>query len=70
MRKLTPSPPLRDGEFAWIKFQTKCARSLLELSWMVKETILVRRPLIDILSLTPQSIVKFSDENHEPLTLF
>jgi transposase len=55
---------------SYIKFQTKMARSLLELSWMVKETMLVRRPLIDILSLTPQSIVKLSDEDHEPLTLF
>lgn len=55
---------------SYIKFQTKCPRSLLELSWMMKETMLVRRPLIDILSLTPQSIAKFSEESYVPLTLF
>ena len=55
---------------SYIKFQTKSVRSLLELSWMLKETILVRRHLIDILSLTPQSISKFSEDEYHPLTLF
>ncbi|MDP3781107.1 MAG: IS4 family transposase [Nitrosopumilaceae archaeon] len=55
---------------SYIKFQTKMLRSLLELSWMIKETVLVRRPLIDILSLTPTSISKFSDESYVPMTLF
>ncbi len=55
---------------SYIKFQTKCSRSLLGLSWMLKETILVRRSLIDILSLTPQSIAKFSEEGFSPQALF
>lgn len=55
---------------SYIKFQTKCSRSLLELSWMFKETVLVRRPLIDILSLTPHSIVKFNEEGFSQQTLF
>ena len=55
---------------SYIKFQTKMSRSLLELSWMMKETVLVRRPLIDILSLTPQSIAKFNEEGRTPPTLF
>lgn len=55
---------------SYIKFQTKCSRSLLELSWMFKETVLVRRPLIDILSLTPNSIAKFNEEGFSQQTLF
>ena len=55
---------------SYIKFQTRCPRSLLELSWMVKETVLVRRPFVDILSLTPQSISKFSEESYVPMRLF
>ena len=55
---------------SYIKFQTKCSRSLLELSWMFKETVLVRRPLIDILSLTPHSIAKFNEEGFSQQTLF
>ena len=55
---------------SYIKFQTKCSRSLLELSWMIKETILVRRNLIDILSLTPQSISKFTEDEPNLPTLF
>jgi transposase len=55
---------------SYIKFQTRCPRSLLELSWMMKEVVLVRRPLIDILSLTPGSITKFNEEGYEPPTLF
>ena len=55
---------------SYIKFQTKCSRSLLELSWMFKETVLIRRPLIDILSLTPHSIAKFNEEGFSQQTLF
>ncbi|OGZ09856.1 MAG: hypothetical protein A3D65_00500 [Candidatus Lloydbacteria bacterium RIFCSPHIGHO2_02_FULL_50_13] len=36
---------------AYIKFQTKFAKSLLELTRMVKETLLVHRMLVDMLSL-------------------
>ena len=55
---------------SYIKFQTKCPRSLLELSWMMKEVILVRRPLIDMLSLTPKSIAKLVDTESPQMELF
>jgi putative transposase len=42
----------------YLKFQTKCDRSLLELTWMIKETLFSRRPLIDLLSLTPLTVSK------------
>lgn len=44
---------------AYIKFQTKFARPLLILTRMVKETLLARRPLIDLLSLSPQTLHRF-----------
>ena len=44
---------------AYIKFQTKFSRPLLMLTRMVKETLLARRPLIDLLSLTPRTLDRF-----------
>lgn len=41
---------------AYIKFQTKFNKPLLELTRMVKETLLVRRNLIDLLSLTTRTL--------------
>ena len=41
---------------AYIKFQTKFGKSLLELTRMVKETLLIRRSLIDLLSLTTKTM--------------
>lgn len=55
---------------SYIKFQTKLPRSLLELSWMIRETILIRRSLIDILSLTPKSISKLEDGGSPQMELF
>lgn len=55
---------------SYIKFQTKIPRSLLELSWMIKETLLVRRSLIDILSLTPKSISKLENIESPQMELF
>ena len=55
---------------SYIKFQTKCPRSLLELSWMLKETILVRRHLIDILSLTSRSLQKLTEIESSQMELF
>ena len=55
---------------SYIKFQTKMPRSLLELSWMIRETILVRRSLIDILSLTPSSISKLENVESPQMELF
>ena len=43
---------------AYIKFQTRFKRSLLELTRMVRETLFTRRPLIDLLSLSPYSVSK------------
>lgn len=43
---------------AYIKFQTKFNNSLLELTRMIKETILFRRNLIDLLSLSCKTIHK------------
>jgi hypothetical protein len=44
---------------SYVKFQTKFDRSLLELSRMVKETLFTRRTIIDLLSLSPQTVYKF-----------
>ena len=55
---------------AYIKFQTKFGKSLLELTRMVKETLLVRRALIDMLSLSPQSIGRFRPPDTDQLVLF
>jgi hypothetical protein len=53
---------------AYIRFQTRYPRSLMELTWVIKESLFVRRPLIDLLSLTQQSITKITED--EPPTLF
>jgi hypothetical protein len=43
---------------SYIKFQTKFSKSLLELTRMIKETLLIRRNLIDLLSLTQHTIIR------------
>ena len=43
----------------YIKFQTKFSKTLLELTRMLKETLFIRRNLIDMLSLDSKSIEKF-----------
>lgn len=48
---------------AYIKFQTKFKRSLLELTWMIKEVLLFRRDLIDLLSLDIKTIFKLKLED-------
>jgi hypothetical protein len=40
----------------YIKYQTKFKKSLLELTRMFKEVLLVRRPLIDLLSLSTKTL--------------
>ncbi len=55
---------------AYIKFQTKFARSLLELTRMVRETLLVRRTLIDLLSLSSLTIARFRPPESPQLRLF
>lgn len=41
---------------AYIKFQTKFKKSLLELTRMIKETVMLRRNLIDLLSLNAKTL--------------
>ena len=49
---------------AYIKFQTKFKNSLLDLTIMIKETVMFRRNLIDLLSLTTKTIVRLKlDKN-------
>lgn len=43
---------------AYIKFQTKFENSLLELTRMVRETIMFRRNLIDLLSLSVKTVFR------------
>jgi transposase len=49
---------------AYIKFQTKFKKSLLELTRMVKEVLLIRRNLIDLLSLTEKTIFRIKKEEN------
>lgn len=44
---------------AYIKFQTKFKKSLLELTRMIREVLLTRRNLIDLLSLNINNILRF-----------
>ena len=53
---------------AYIKFQARYPGSMMELTWMIKETLFVRRPLFDLLSLNKRTIAKIMGD--EPLTLF
>lgn len=55
---------------AYIKFQTKFAKSLLELTRMVKETLLLKRPLIDLLSLSTKTMARLSMRDGPQLALF
>lgn len=55
---------------AYVKFQTRFTRSLLELTRMVKETLLVKRPLIDLLSLSTTTLSRFKPPPHPQLGLF
>jgi IS4 transposase len=49
---------------AYVKFQTRFTKSLLELTRMVKETLFVRRPLIDLLSLSTTTLSRFKPPPH------
>jgi hypothetical protein len=55
---------------AYIKFQTKFKKSLLELTWMIKEVLLVRRGLIDLLSLNIKTIFRLKRENNPQMSFF
>lgn len=43
---------------AYIKFQTKFKKSLLEFTRMIRETLMVRRNLVDLLSLNVRTVYK------------
>jgi len=47
---------------AYIKFQTKFKKSLLELTRMIKEVLLIRRDLIDLLSLEENTLFRLKRE--------
>jgi hypothetical protein len=55
---------------AYIKFQTKFSRSLLELTRMIREVLFVRSNLIDMLSLDSISIRKFIKPPNPQLAMF
>lgn len=47
---------------SYIKYQTKYAYSMLELSRVIRETLMDRRALIDILTLKPGRLKKIETE--------
>lgn len=55
---------------AYIKFQTKFTKPLLELTRMIRETLLVRRSLIDLLSLDVKRIARLTMRDGPQLYLF
>lgn len=55
---------------AYIKYQTKYAKSLLELTWVVRETLLIRRHLIDTLSLTSKTVIRLTMRDGPQMSLF
>ena len=55
---------------AYIKFQTKFSKSLLELTRLFCETLLVRRHLVDMLSLTSKTVVRLTMRDGPQMELF
>ncbi len=55
---------------AYIKFQTKFSKSLLELTRMIREVLFVRRNLIDMLSLDSKTIERFRAPPDPQLVMF
>jgi len=55
---------------AYIKFQTKFKKSLLELTRMVREVLLMRRDLIDLLSLSASSVIRLKKIDDNPQMSF
>ncbi len=47
---------------AYIKYQTKYRNSMLELSRVIREMLMDRKSLVDILSLTPEKLRKIDTE--------
>ena len=55
---------------AYIKLQTKFSRSLLELTRMVREVLMFKRSLIDLLSLNSRTIYKLQSQESDPQLSF
>lgn len=55
---------------AYIKFQTKFKKSLLELTRMIRETIMIRRNLIDLLSLEAKTIFILQKQKSPQMSFF
>jgi len=55
---------------AYVKFQTKFNKSLLELTWMIREVLLVRRDLIDLLSLNIKTVFRLKRENNPQMSFW
>lgn len=55
---------------AYIKFQTKFKKSLLELTRMIREVLLFRRDLIDLLSLEEKTIFRIKREESPQMSFW
>lgn len=55
---------------SYIKFQTKFSKSLLELTRMIREVLMFRRSLIDLLSLNTRTICKLQSQEFSPQMSF
>jgi len=55
---------------SYIKFQTKFSKSLLELTRMIREVLMFRRSLIDLLSLDTKTICKLQSQELNPQLSF
>jgi len=55
---------------SYLKFQTKFKRSLLELTRMIREVLMFKRSLIDLLSLDEETIYKFKSQEFDPQLSF
>jgi hypothetical protein len=55
---------------AYIKFQTKYSKSLLELTRLFRETLLIRRHLVDTLSLTTRTVARLTIRDGPQMGLF
>jgi len=55
---------------AYIKFQTKYGKSLLELTRLFRETLLIRRHLVDVLSLTSRTVARLTMRDGPQMALF
>jgi len=55
---------------SYIKFQTKFKSSLLDLTRMIRETVMFRRNLIDLLSLTTKTVFKLKLEKSPQMSFW